>query len=142
MSDEVLTTFRSLQALFAEERAEIAQQLWQTLPNIKEELFTYYDRELFEDIRARIEHVRLNGPMRLTPDGAELCKQVLALPHEERLEVVHLLWQGLPSMYGLFGEDDPAFIREINRRMEETESGRTKAIPLEEVMRQLKEKHE
>ena len=141
MSEAVLRLFPALRALYAEERAEITHRLWHSVPDIKQELFTEYDQELFEDIEYRIEHLRDPSPVRLTPEGAALSEQALAMPHNDRLDITHLLWQSLPSMYGLFGEDDPEFIAELNRRIADMDSGKTVGIPHEEVMRRMKDKY-
>jgi putative addiction module component (TIGR02574 family) len=141
MSDAVLTLFAALRELYAEERAGIAHRLWESLPNIKEDVYTYYDQEMVDEILDRIEYVRQSGPNRLTTDGDTLCQQALAFSREDRGDLVHLLWQSLPSMYGIFGTNDPDFIAEINRRIAECESGKEKGIPAEEVFRHLKEKY-
>jgi putative addiction module component (TIGR02574 family) len=141
MSDGVLALLAALRELFAEERAEIAHRLWKSLPNIKEDVYTYYDQEMVDEIVDRIEYVRQNGPNRLTPDGVLLREQALAFSDCDRGDLVHLLWQTLPSMFGIFGHDDPEFIAEINRRIADIESGKEKGIPHEEVMRRMKEKY-
>lgn len=141
MSDGVLALLAALRERFAEERAEIAHQLWKSLPNIKKDVYTYYDQEMVDEIIDRIEYVRQNGPNRLSPDGVLLCGQVLALSDGDRGDLVHLLWQTLPSMFGIFGHNDPEFIAEINRRMADHKSGKDKGIPHEEMLRRLKEKH-
>ena len=141
MCDAVLELMPALQELYSEERAEITHRLWHSLPNIREELFSEYDPELYETIVNRIDHARQYKPARLTASGASLCEQALALSQEDRGDVAHVLWQSLPSMYGLFGEDDPELIAELNRRIADFESGKTKGIPHEEVMARLKEKY-
>jgi hypothetical protein len=141
MSDEVAELSRLLLALYAEERAEITHRLWDSLPNIKEDLFTYYDQELFEEIVHRIGIVRQFQPARLTAEGMVLCDRVLALPPADRADATHLLWQSLPSMYGLFGEDHPEFTKEVNRRIANFDSGKTVGIPHEVVMARMKEKY-
>lgn len=140
MSEAVAALFRSLQELFAEERAEITQRLWQSVPNIRDE-YSEYEPQLLDEIEDRIAHVLINGPRVLTAQGEDLCQRALSMSREERSDLAQLLWQGLPSMYGLFGENDPAFLAELNRRMAELESGTVKAIPAEEVLQRLKEKY-
>src|ERR1700721_2299002 len=114
MNNEVLDLFEALQTLFAEERAEITHRLWQSLTDIKEDLFTYYNEESYEEIVNRIDYMRNGRTICLTAEGVSLCEQVLRMPREDRLEITHILWQSLPSMYGLF--EDPELIEELQRR--------------------------
>lgn len=141
MSDDVIAILPALQALYAEERAEITYRLWQSLPNIRVELFEHYDQEFHESIVDRIDHVRLHQPVRFTTNGAELCERALALSAEDRGDVTHNLWQALPSMYGLFGEDDPKFVAEINRRIANAESGQFPGVPHDVFMARMKAKY-
>ena len=127
MNNEVLDLFEALQTLFAEERAEITHRLWQSLTDIKEDLFTYYNEESYEEIVNRIDYMRNGRTICLTAEGVSLCEQVLRMPREDRLEITHILWQSLPSMYGLF--EDPELIEELDRRLAEYESGEDKGIP-------------
>jgi putative addiction module component (TIGR02574 family) len=141
MNNKVCDLLRLLQMLPEEVRGEIVHRLWHSIPNIKDELYSEYDQELFEDIQLGIEKSRPSPPFCLTAEDATLCEQALALPRGDRGTLTHLLWQWFPWVDGVFGFDDPEFIAELDRRMADMESGKSKSIPNEEVMRQMKEKY-
>jgi putative addiction module component (TIGR02574 family) len=141
MSEVAEKLFQELQGLSPEERAAITSLLWESFPGIKEELFTYYDEELFADIRNHVLAARPDNSNSLTQQGQILADSVLALAHNERLDLTHWLWQQLPEMGAVLGHDDPELVAEIERRIADMESGKEVGIPAEEVVKQLKEKY-
>ena len=69
----------------------------------------------------------------MMPEAQELLKKALALPDKERAELASTLIDSLDS---IIDEDaDAAWQEEIVRRLEDSRSGKVKAIPWEEVRR-------
>jgi hypothetical protein len=67
-------------------------------------------------------------------------------PNDDPLSDEEIADLGCPPGIMSVDEDDPesvaAFVAELNRRIEEIESGRVKKIPSEEVFRKLREKYQ
>jgi putative addiction module component (TIGR02574 family) len=76
----------------------------------------------------------------MTQDASELLKRALALTPEERAELAGSLLESLDA-----ADDDPkaveaAWNEEIARRIEDFDSGKTKAVPWEEVQARISSK--
>lgn len=71
----------------------------------------------------------------MSPNLDSLTSQVLALPLDDRVELVQRLWQ---SLEGQLDEDEELFA-EIERREAEVETGAAKPLPYHEAMRQIRE---
>jgi putative addiction module component (TIGR02574 family) len=71
----------------------------------------------------------------------QLIPTLLALPVEERLEVIDALVSSLPSPPSKFEEGTPEFDAMLQRRLEDLESGRVKGVPAEEVLERLRKKY-
>jgi putative addiction module component (TIGR02574 family) len=67
----------------------------------------------------------------MSPNLDSLTTQVLALPLDDRVELVHRLWQ---SLEGQLAEDEELFA-EIERRDAEMAKGAVKTYSHDEVMR-------
>lgn len=64
-----------------------------------------------------------------------LLQAVLELPEDQRLELVDAVYDSLsPS------EEDEVFDAELNKRADEIRNGTAKGRPVEEVMRDLRER--
>ncbi|MGA7294991.1 MAG: addiction module protein [Terriglobales bacterium] len=72
----------------------------------------------------------------MTPDVSELLKKALALPAEARAELADSLVESLDAEPGDKGVE-AAWSAEIQRRIEEIDSGKVQMIPYEEVRRRL-----
>lgn len=75
----------------------------------------------------------------MTEEAAKLIPVVDALSASDKIALAQYIWDSLN------GAPDPeiekAWIDEINRRVEEMESGKDPGIPAEEVFRKLREKY-
>jgi putative addiction module component (TIGR02574 family) len=69
----------------------------------------------------------------------QLMPTLLSLPYEDRELIIHRLYESLQEAPDV--EKDPAFIADLNRRIEEIKSGKVQGIPAEEVFRRLREKY-
>jgi putative addiction module component (TIGR02574 family) len=65
---------------------------------------------------------------------------VLALPEEDRWELVAALLATLPKPVGVQSEDDPELDELLNRRLAEYESGKDPGIPADEFFQRLRQK--
>jgi putative addiction module component (TIGR02574 family) len=76
----------------------------------------------------------------MTQDASELLKRALELSPEERAELAGSLLESLDA-----ADEDPeaveaAWNEEIARRIEDLDSGKTKAVPWEEVKTRISSK--
>ena len=69
---------------------------------------------------------------------AQITRAAVALPVEERRELVARLVESLPDEAADVPVD-PALLRELRRRDEELRSGKTQGLTLEETMRRARE---
>jgi len=72
----------------------------------------------------------------MTEEASDILKRALALPAEARAAIASSLWESLgegPADEGV----EAAWSEEIQRRIEEIDSGRVQLIPYEEVRRRL-----
>jgi putative addiction module component (TIGR02574 family) len=75
----------------------------------------------------------------LSVAAQKLLPALMALPLSDRLDLADLLYASIPPPPGMMCEDDPGFEAELERRLADLESGKTKGIPAEEVFRRLRE---
>lgn len=75
----------------------------------------------------------------MSETAAKLTAELLALPESERWAVVGAVVGSLPKPHGGLAEDDPGFDAELDRRLADRLSGRSKGIPAEEFFRTLRE---
>lgn len=141
MTQDFVEIAPELQKLSPEDRAELAYLFWQTIPNIRVELFEFYDQDLFDEIEGCVKDAHGMNQTGLSTHGELVRDRVLNMDPETRAEVTHLLWQSVPGMDDVLGHNDPEFIAEINRRLNDFESGREKGIPAEEFMERLRKKY-
>ena len=69
----------------------------------------------------------------------KLKPAILALSEPERVELLGVLFDSLPTQRGLISDTDPAFIAELDRRRAEFESGADPGVPADEFFRKLRE---
>jgi putative addiction module component (TIGR02574 family) len=77
-------------------------------------------------------------------DTAEKLKTTLsALPKGDRAELVHFLLDTLDDDGDDLTEEewDAAWLPVLNRRVEEIKSGKVEPIPVEELLRRMREKY-
>jgi putative addiction module component (TIGR02574 family) len=72
----------------------------------------------------------------------QLIPTLLALPVNERLEVMDALVASLPSPPSKFEEGTPEFDAELDRRRAEHESGADPGMLAEDFFRELREKRQ
>lgn len=78
----------------------------------------------------------------LSEAARDLLPALMALPLNDRLDLADVLYASIPVPPGIMCEDDPGFAEEINRRIQDIESGKAIGVPAEEVMKRLREKYE
>jgi putative addiction module component (TIGR02574 family) len=71
----------------------------------------------------------------MTPTLDTLTNQILALPAEQRLELVQRIWRSVEEHI----DEDAELFAEIDRREAEVDAGLAKTIPLSDAMRQIRE---
>jgi putative addiction module component (TIGR02574 family) len=76
----------------------------------------------------------------MSETAEKLAKTLLALPEADRLALANMLFDSLPPPPGMMSEDDPGFEEELDRRLRDHESGKSKGIPADEFFRQLRER--
>jgi putative addiction module component (TIGR02574 family) len=67
-------------------------------------------------------------------------KELLALPVEDRMQIVHTMWESILEAEGYdtsLSEDDLAMVQ---RRSRELEEGAVKGMPWEQVLAELRDK--
>jgi putative addiction module component (TIGR02574 family) len=141
MTNGVRELAPEFELLTPDDRAELAYLLWLTIQDIRIELFEFNDQELFDEIEACVKEAHGKNKFGLSPHGKLVRDRVLKMELEDRAEITHMMWQWVPGIDDVMGLNDPAFIAEINRRIEDVQSGRDKGIPAEEFMKQLREKY-
>jgi putative addiction module component (TIGR02574 family) len=75
---------------------------------------------------------------RMTQEATELLKKALALSTEERAELVDSLLESLDAPHEDASVVEAAWSEEIARRIVDLDSGKAKAVSLEEFRRKLK----
>jgi putative addiction module component (TIGR02574 family) len=70
----------------------------------------------------------------MTTTAAQLLKQAMDLPEEERAELVDALLESLPLPERYLGEQ----LAVVSRRMENVKEGRSRLIPAEEPHRSVR----
>jgi putative addiction module component (TIGR02574 family) len=75
----------------------------------------------------------------MTAAAQKITKQALALPEKERLKLVRLLSQSLPEEAETLSQEewDKAWKKELEKRIEEMESGEDLGVPLEAILDDL-----
>jgi putative addiction module component (TIGR02574 family) len=68
----------------------------------------------------------------------QILQTALALPHDDRVEIAESLILSLDDEAAV--EIEEAWAIEINRRLESIDRGEVKMIPMEEVMREMRER--
>lgn len=68
----------------------------------------------------------------------QILQAALALPHDDRVEIAESLILSLDDEAAV--EIEEAWAIEINRRLESIDRGEVKMIPMEEVMREMRER--
>ncbi len=71
----------------------------------------------------------------MTPDVSELLKKALALPPEARVALAGSLLESIDGTVDASAEEE--WGREIARRIEELDSGKSKPVPWAEARRQI-----
>lgn len=71
----------------------------------------------------------------MTPSVETLTAQVLALPLEDRCELVQRIWISIENQCG----EDEELLAEIARRDAEMESGKFVAMPFDQAMREIRD---
>jgi putative addiction module component (TIGR02574 family) len=71
----------------------------------------------------------------MTPTLDTLTNQILALPAEQRLELVQRIWRSVEEHI----DEDAELFAEIDRREAEVDAGLAKTIPFSDAMRQIRE---
>jgi putative addiction module component (TIGR02574 family) len=66
---------------------------------------------------------------------ARLLPEVLALPREDQ----EYLFQQLSAALDAGADDDPEFLAELDRRLENYRTGQSPGVPADEVFRRLRE---
>jgi len=76
----------------------------------------------------------------MTVAAKKLAEQVLALPESEREKLVRLLRDSLPHDDETLSQDewDEAWKKELEKRIEEMESGKDPGVPLETIWEDLR----
>ena len=74
----------------------------------------------------------------MSEKAATLRVELLRLSEFERWEMIGLLFDSLPKPSGVMSEDDTGFDAEIDRRLADHESGKSKSIPADEFFQQLR----
>lgn len=71
----------------------------------------------------------------MTVAAKKLTKQVLALSESERMEVISVVLKSIPKVSDLPSQEewDEAWKKELEKRIEEIESGAVKCIPYAEA---------
>jgi len=69
-----------------------------------------------------------------------LAATLLALPLADRIALADVLTASIPGRNGALVEATPEFDAELDRRLADHESGKTKSIPAEEFFRKLRTK--
>jgi putative addiction module component (TIGR02574 family) len=79
----------------------------------------------------------------MTAVAKKLAEQVLALPESDREKLFRLLRDSLPAETETLSQEewDEAWKKELEKRIEELESGKVKAIPAAQVMAELRAKY-
>jgi|GEM_PF-215122 len=100
------------------------------------EMKGYPAEQVIAEARARLERQRSQcKPPGLSSEGEQIRHAVMKLPAEEREEIAQALFASLP----VDAEIEAAWAAEIQRRIEDLESGRVTGIPAEEVFREIEE---
>jgi len=69
----------------------------------------------------------------------QLEAQLLSLPEDERLHLVHFLWESLEPESSEQAEFSPEYIAELDRRSAEIADGTAVMIPMEVAMQHIDE---
>ena len=70
----------------------------------------------------------------MSPTLDMLTQQALALPADQRYELVQRVWSSIEDQYG----EDEVLFAEIERREAEMESSKVKPIPFDQAMREIR----
>lgn len=73
----------------------------------------------------------------MSPNGEEVLHTALKLPDDERARLAALLLESLEAPFDNPREAEEAWRQEVERRVEELDSGKVKAIPWEEAWRKI-----
>jgi putative addiction module component (TIGR02574 family) len=75
----------------------------------------------------------------MTAVAKKLAEQVLALPEKDREKLFRLLRDSLPNEIETLSQEewDEAWKKELEKRIEEMESGEDPGVPLDEVLAEL-----
>lgn len=71
----------------------------------------------------------------MSPTLDTLTQQALALPADQRYELVQRVWLSIEDQY----IEDEELFAEIERRDAELESGKVKPIPFDQAMREIRD---
>ena len=73
----------------------------------------------------------------MTDMAMRLKNEAMQLSDEDRLELARALWDSIDAPDG--GDDDAAWIDELNRRADDLKAGRAVAEPVDKVFADLRE---
>jgi putative addiction module component (TIGR02574 family) len=71
--------------------------------------------------------------------AADILQAALRLPRSDRELIARELWDSMPAP-GVMSEDDPGFLEELDRRVEELNRDPSKALDWEVVKVELRER--
>ena len=76
----------------------------------------------------------------MTVAAKKIVKQALALSESERLKVADVLLKSIPKENDLLSQEewDEAWKKELEKRIEEMESGEDPGVPLEVILEDLR----
>jgi len=77
----------------------------------------------------------------ISAEAEMILPYLAAMSEEDRAAIATFLLHTLPPPPGALCENDPGFLEEIYRRLDDIESGKTKCIPAEVVMARLRDKY-
>lgn len=76
----------------------------------------------------------------ITLTAADILEAALKLPEHEREQIAHKLWESVPPLPKILYEDDPGFVEELDRRMEEHRRDPSTAVSWDEVRDELRKR--